>query len=67
MIELLHMQHPTIRDVAKVIGLMIGSAPAVELCMFSYRTLENEKVDALKQKFGNFDAPMKLNASVRLD
>ena len=31
--KLLNTQHPTIRDVAQVIGLMVSSAPAVELCM----------------------------------
>lgn len=41
--KLLNTQHPTIRDVAQVIGLMVSSAPAVELCMLFYRTLENEK------------------------
>ena len=48
-VKLLNTQHPTIRDVARVIGLMISNVPAVELCMFFYRTLENEKIDALKQ------------------
>lgn len=47
--KLLNTQHPTIRDVAQVIGLMVSSAPAVELCMLFYRTLENEKIDALKK------------------
>ena len=31
--KLLNTQHPTIRGVAQVIGLMVSSAPAVELCM----------------------------------
>ena len=61
--ELLNTQRPTIRAVAKVIGLMESSAPAVELCMLFYRTLENENVDALKHNFGDFDAQMILSAS----
>ena len=55
-IKLLNTQHPTIRVVAQVIGLMVSSAPAVELCMLFYRTLENEKIDGLTQNYGNFDA-----------
>ena len=65
--ELLNTPKPTIRAVAKVIGLMVSSAPAVELCMLFYRTIENEKVDALKLNFGDFDAQMVLSASAKLD
>ena len=63
--KLLNAQHPTIRDVAQVIGLMVSSAPAVQLCMLFYRTLENEKIDALKQHHGDFDAHMQLSASAK--
>lgn len=66
-IKLLNTQHPTIRDVAQVIGLMVSSAPAVELCMLFYRTLENEKIDGLKQNYGNFDAQMELSTSAKSD
>ena len=64
--KLLNAQHPTIRDVAQVIGLMVSSAPAIELCMLFYRTLENEKIDALKENHGDFDARMELSALARL-
>ena len=60
--KLLNAQHPTIRGVAQVIGLTVRSAPAVELCMLFYRTLENEKIDALKKNHGDFDARMELSA-----
>ena len=66
-LKLLNTQHPTIRDVAQVIGLMVSSAPAVELCMLFYRTLENEKIDTLKQNRGDFDAQMELSASAKSD
>jgi hypothetical protein len=56
-----------IREVAKVIGMMIASSPAVELCMLYYRSLENEKVDALKNKKGDFDATMFISDSAKLD
>ena len=65
--ELLNTPKPTIRAVAKVIGLMVSSAPAVELCMLFYRIIENEKVDALKHNFGDFDAQMVLSALAKLD
>ena len=65
--KLLNAQHPAIRDVGQVIGLMVSSAPAVELCMLFYRTLENEKMDALKENHGDFDARMELSASAKSD
>lgn len=66
-IKLLNTQHPTIRDVTRVIDHMISSASAVVLCMLFYRTPENEKIDALKQNFGNFEAKMELSPSFKLD
>lgn len=35
--------------------------------MLFYRTLENEKIDALKQNHGDFDAQMELSASAKFD
>ena len=55
------------RTLQQVIGLIVSSAPAVELCMLFYRTLENEKIDALKENRGDFDARMKLSASAKSD
>ena len=67
-IKLLNTQHPTIREVARVIDHMISSAPAVVVFVCSStRTLENEKIDALKQNFGNFEAKMELSPSFKLD
>ena len=46
---------------------MISSAPAVELCLLFYRTLQDEKIDALKQNLGDFDTKMELSTSAKLD
>lgn len=46
---------------------MVSSAPAVELCMLLYQTLENENIDALKQNHSNFEARMELSASAKSD
>ena len=40
-LNLLKCDLPKIRDLAKVVGLMISSAPAVELSMLYYRSIEN--------------------------
>ena len=66
-INTLNTQHPTITDVAQVIGLIVSSAPAVELCMLFYGTMENEKSDALKQNHVDFDAQVELSTSAKSD
>ncbi len=44
-----------IRDVAKTLGYMVSSFPAVPFGAAHYRWLETEKIKALKASKGNFD------------
>ena len=60
-VELLHNQSPTIRTVSEMIGLMVASFPGVMYGPLYYRQLEIEKVVALKQNQGNFEASMILS------
>ena len=53
--------HPTIREVAKVIGNLVASFPAVPYGQLHYRKLEHNKIIALKRNKGNFDAPIQLS------
>lgn len=48
----------TIREVASAIGYMVSSFSAVEYGPLHYRTVEREKIDALKLTKGNFEAYM---------
>ena len=66
-IELLHNQSPTIRTVSDMIGLMVASFPGVMYGPLYYRQLEIEKVIALKQNQGNFEASMILSDLARSD
>lgn len=50
-----------IRDVARLIGLMVSSFPAVPLGPLHYRQLELEKSIALKSSKNNWDNYMKLS------
>lgn len=53
-----------VRQLAKVLGLLVSSFSAVEYGPLFYRSLEKEKTLALSQNYGNFDATMYLsNAS----
>lgn len=59
--KLLASNSPTIREVAQVIGHLISSLPAVKYGKCHYRTIENDKILALKQAKGDFDSPMSLS------
>jgi len=54
----LRLKRPTIRFVAKVIGHIISSLPASKYGSLFYRNLESDKINALRQNQGNFDANM---------
>ena len=51
-----------IREVARFIGLLVSSFPAVRYGPLFYRFLEKNKILALKNAKGNFDSTMQLDA-----
>ena len=59
--NLIENQNPTIRDVARVVGKLVASFPAVTHGPLYYRHLERDKMTALKSKRGNFNGKMKLS------
>ncbi|RUA04502.1 MAG: hypothetical protein DSY43_06170 [Gammaproteobacteria bacterium] len=60
-------QKLTIRTTATVIGKIIASFPGVIHGPLYYRALERDKTKALKANRGNFDKPMTLSASAKLE
>ena len=56
----LKTETPSIRAVASTIGSIISYIPAIQYGKLHYRDIENEKIIALKENRGNFDASMKL-------
>ncbi|XP_068675354.1 uncharacterized protein [Montipora foliosa] len=64
---LLLRKSPTIREAAEVIGKMVASFPGVQLGPLYYRQLENDKIKALREKYGNFDRPMVISGTARAD
>ena len=63
--SLLDKSKMTIREVAQVIGLMVSSFPAVQFGELYYRALERNKILALQESRGNYDAPMYLSNESR--
>ena len=65
--ELKSFKKPTIRTVARVVGKMVSSFPAIRFGKLFYRQIDNEKTEALKLKCGNYEAKMKLSENAKND
>ena len=63
--DLSNCKNPTIREVAKVLGLIVSSFPGVAYGPLHYRYLERDKTIALKTSKWNFDAKMCLSSEAR--
>ena len=63
--DLFYDENPTIREVAKVLGLIVSSFPGVACGPLHYRYLEQDKTTALKTNKWNFDAKMCLSSQSR--
>ena len=63
--DLLHQHNPTIREVTHVIGLIVSSFPGVQYGELYYRYLEQDKIQALQDNRGDYDAPMSLSQEAR--
>ena len=62
---LLENNHPTITQVAEVIGILISSFPGTKYGPLHYRTLELCKVNALKQTQGDYNSVMTLSPQAK--
>ena len=65
--DLKRFKKPSIRTVARVVGKMVSSFPAVNLAKLFYRPIDNEKTEALKLNNGNYEAKMKLSDQAKDD
>ena len=64
---LLKKQEATIREVAKVIGILVSVFQAVEYGPLHYRNLELQKIDQLKNCKGNYNLKMRITNSMKTD
>ena len=64
---LLGCSHPTVREVASTLGLLISNFPAAKLGPLHFRSLDMDKTEALHLNKGNFDAFMQLSELSRSD
>lgn len=65
--QLISKTHDRIREVARVIGLLVAAIPAVELGKLHYRNLESAKITALERSCGNFDKQMLITDVMKID
>ena len=56
-----------IRQVARILGLMVSSFSAVQFGPLFYRCIEREKIFALKCMQGNYDSPMQITDSMKTE
>ena len=59
--QLLNKSTPNIREVAGLVGLMISYSNAFDYSLAHIKSLENDKITALKYSRGNFDVSMFLS------
>ena len=59
--------NPIIREVAQVIGLIVSNLPAVQYAQLHYRTLESEKIHALKVNAENYEFTMTLSQMAKTE
>ena len=57
----------SIRQIARVLGLMVSSLSAVEYGALFYRNIERQKIDSLKTHCGNFEAIIQMTDEMRKD
>ena len=65
--KLLGMRSPTIRQAAKVIGLLISAVPAIPYSLIYCRRLEHDRYSALLQANDNYSGPFTLSAAAADD
>ena len=65
--KLLNTDSSKIRQVARVIGLIVSSFSTVEYGKLFYRNIENEKILALEKSRGNFDNDMFISNEMKDD
>ena len=65
--QLGRLEFSSIRQVARVIGVLVAAFPAVQYGRLHYRALQFHKIVALKHAHGNFDAIMRVNKEMKSD
>ena len=65
--QLLDTIQPSIRQVAKVLGLLTSSFPGVMYGQLHYRYIELDKIQALRHNRGNFEGSMLLSSDAIRD
>ena len=63
--DLFNKSIASIREVARVSGLIVASLSAVDYGKLHYRQLDSEKVQAWKTKKGNYNATMRVSESMK--
>ena len=63
----LQVRKITIRQVARILGLLLSCFPGVMWGPLHYRQLESDKTEALKNSKGNFNEIMQISEAAKKD
>ena len=63
--QLLLKSHPTITELAKLVGTLVSCPPGVQLGQLNYRNLEIEKNLALRKHKSHYEAQLTLSSSAK--
>lgn len=63
--KLLNKYTAKIREVARVLGLIVSSFSAVDYGKLFYREIEKAKISALKKSCGDFESHMKITLEIK--
>ena len=65
--DLIHDRKPTIKKVSRVIGKLVAALPATKYGPLHYRSLEQDKIKALKANHGHYDRHMTISNGGKQD
>ena len=63
--RMLNLSVSSLRELASLIGTLISVFPAVEFGPLYYRELERQKIEGLRQNYGNFEASTNITEMMR--
>ena len=66
-VDLQKRNHANIREVARVLGLLVSTFSAVEFAPLYYRNTEREKINALTEKRGDYESTMMINKAIKVE
>ena len=66
-LEVMNLSLISVRKLAEIIGILVANFPGIEYGPLFYRSLESDKISALKKSHGSFDSKTMLSHESKLE